>query len=91
MGGRETKRSLLQTASLHMKSQGYTPPQPGSIFGGNLAENAPSGFDRGDVTRISGQEVEEGSVQTRLYSGRIRSGDRMGTRVLLKVYNAPSS
>jgi hypothetical protein len=26
-----------------------------------------------------------------LYSGRIRSGDRMGTRVLLKVYNAPSS
>jgi hypothetical protein len=56
-----------------------------------LAENAPSGFDRGDVTRISGQEVEEGSVQTRLYSGQIRSDDRMGTHVLLKVYNAPSS
>ncbi|CAK9266705.1 unnamed protein product [Sphagnum jensenii] len=51
-------------------------------------ENAPSGFDRGDLTRISGQEVEEGSVQTRLYSGRIRSGDRMGTRVLLKAYPA---
>ncbi|CAK9213847.1 unnamed protein product, partial [Sphagnum jensenii] len=50
--------------------------------------NAPSGFDRGDLTRISGQEVEEGSVQTRLYSGRIRSGDRMGTRVLLKAYPA---
>ncbi|CAM6003261.1 unnamed protein product, partial [Sphagnum balticum] len=66
----------------------YTPPQPGSIFGGNLAENAPSGFDRGDVTRISGQEVEEGSVQTRLYSGWIRSGDCMGTRVLLKAYPA---
>jgi hypothetical protein len=47
--------------------QPHTPttPQPGSIFGGNLAENAPSGFDRGEVMRISGQEVEEGSVQTR--------------------------
>jgi hypothetical protein len=35
------------------------------MFGGNWAENAPSGFDRGEVMRISGQEVEEGSVQTR--------------------------
>ncbi|KAH9530777.1 hypothetical protein CY35_19G002700 [Sphagnum magellanicum] len=82
----EVERLLGSYGYINVSS--YTPPQPGSIFGGNLAENAPSGFDRGDVTRISGQEVEEGSVQTRLYSGRIRSGDRMGTRVLLKAYPA---
>ncbi|KAH9530802.1 hypothetical protein CY35_19G003200 [Sphagnum magellanicum] len=85
----EVERLLGSYGYINVSS--YTPPQPGSIFGGNLAENAPSGFDRGDVTRISGQEVEEGSVQTRLYSGQIRSGDRTGTHVLLKVYNAPSS
>ncbi|CAK9213826.1 unnamed protein product [Sphagnum troendelagicum] len=96
----EVERLLGSYGYINVSS--YIPPQPGSIFGGNLAENAPSGFDRGDVTRISGQEVEEGSVQTRtvgnrfgcqfacrLYSGQIRSGDC--TCVLLKVYNAPSS
>ncbi|CAM6066119.1 unnamed protein product [Sphagnum tenellum] len=82
----EVERLLGSYGYINVSS--YTPPQPGSIFGSNLAENAPSGFDRGDLTRISGQEVEEGSVQTRLYSGRIRSGDRMGTRVLLKAYPA---
>ncbi|CAK9869256.1 unnamed protein product [Sphagnum jensenii] len=82
----EVERLLGSYGYINVSS--YTPPQPGSIFGRNLAENAPSGFDRGDLTRISGQEVEEGSVQTRLYSGRIRSGDRMGTRVLLKAYPA---
>lgn len=67
----------------------YTPPQPGSsMFGAALGENAPLGMDQRDLNRIGGQEVGEGSVQTRLYAGRIGRGERMGTRVILKAYPA---
>lgn len=43
----------------------YTPPPPGGMFGSSLGENAPLGMDQRDISRIGGQEVGEGSVQTR--------------------------
>ncbi|KAG0618596.1 hypothetical protein M758_4G076500 [Ceratodon purpureus] len=68
----------------------YTPPPPsaGSMFGVSLGENAPMGMDQRDISRVGGQEVGEGSVQTRLYAGRMGRGERMGTRVILKAYPA---
>lgn len=35
------------------------------MFGAALGENAPLGMDQRDLNRIGGQEVGEGSVQTR--------------------------
>ena len=35
------------------------------MLGSMLGENAPLGMDQRDISRIGGQEVGEGSVQTR--------------------------
>lgn len=45
----------------------YTPPPPSdsSLFGASMGENAPMGMVQRDISRVGGQEVGEGSVQTR--------------------------
>lgn len=58
------------------------PPQMGA-----LSSTEPLGLDQLDLERrMSGQEVGEGGVQVRLYSGRFTRGPRRGTRVILKAY-----
>ncbi|CAM6127052.1 unnamed protein product [Calypogeia fissa] len=75
---------LLSTYG-YMNISSYGPPQSGRSLGG-VEDNFAAGYNRRDVMQMSGPEMGEGGVQTRLYSGRISRGDQMGTRVLLKAY-----
>ncbi|KAJ7524272.1 hypothetical protein O6H91_18G084500 [Diphasiastrum complanatum] len=75
---------LLSTYG-YMKVSSYT-PRSGNMFGIGVSENVAAGLDSRDISRMRGQEVSQGDVQTRLYTGRIARGLRTGTRVLLKAY-----
>ncbi|KAL2653141.1 hypothetical protein R1flu_021269 [Riccia fluitans] len=76
---------LLSTYG-YMNVSSYGGPQSAGVMGVSVFENLAAGLDRRDMNQMSGLEVGEGGVQTRIYTGRIASGERMGTRVLLKAY-----
>jgi hypothetical protein len=59
---------LTETRLLGFMSCSYTPPPSGGMFGSGLGENAPLGMDQRDISRIGGQEVGEGTVQTRWWT-----------------------
>ncbi|MCO5546723.1 hypothetical protein L7F22_000159 [Adiantum nelumboides] len=63
----------------YMNVTSYIPPPQMGI-------TEPLGLDQWDVERrMSGQEVGQGGVQVRLYTGRFSRGPRRGTRVVLKA------
>ncbi|KAG6548408.1 hypothetical protein Mapa_009894 [Marchantia paleacea] len=76
---------LLSTYG-YMNVSSYVGPPTGSVLGVPGFDNFATGLDRRDMTQMSGLEMGEGAVQTRIYTGRIARGERMGTRVLLKAY-----
>ncbi|MCO5560972.1 hypothetical protein L7F22_014592 [Adiantum nelumboides] len=64
----------------YMNVTSYIPPPQMGI-------TEPLGLDQWDMERrMSGQEVGQGGVQVRLYTGRFTRGPRRGTRVVLKAY-----
>ncbi|GLJ11931.1 hypothetical protein SUGI_0180460 [Cryptomeria japonica] len=69
----------------YMNITSYASPQTGGLAAGAF-ENASAGLSFEDIGKLSGQEVGEGNVQIRLYSGRVSRGPRMGTRVIFKAY-----
>lgn len=81
----EVQRLLATYGYMNVTS--YTPPPQMGVL-----SKEPAGLDQRDLERrMSGQEVGEGGVQTRLYVGRISRGPRRGTRVILKVYPGRST
>jgi len=51
-------------------------------------EGEAQGYDAREVDLLSSQELEEGGVTTRLYTGRITIGPSANARVILKAYPA---
>ncbi|KAL3684942.1 hypothetical protein R1sor_002964 [Riccia sorocarpa] len=76
---------LLSTYG-YMNVSSYGGPPSADVMGVPGFDNFAAGLDRRDMNQMSALEMGEGAVQTRIYTGRIGRGQRMGTRVLLKAY-----
>ncbi|KAI5084689.1 hypothetical protein GOP47_0000858 [Adiantum capillus-veneris] len=64
----------------YMNVTSYIPPP-------QMGSTEPLGLDQWELERrMGGQEVGQGGVQVRLYTGRFTRGPRRGTRVVLKAY-----
>ncbi|KAK9828536.1 hypothetical protein WJX72_000643 [[Myrmecia] bisecta] len=50
------------------------------------ADTQPMGMNMSGLQRAGGQELTEGGVSARLYTGIVRRGELSGTRVVLKAY-----
>eukprot|EP01018_Ginkgo_biloba_P005519 Gb_15365 [translate_table: standard] len=70
----------------YMNITSYAAPQSGGLSGAGMFENSAAGYTQKDIEQLRGQDVGEGNVQIRLYSGRVSRGSRMGTRVIFKAY-----
>eukprot|EP00897_Mesotaenium_endlicherianum_P001274 jgi/Mesen1/1174/ME000124S00211 len=70
-----------------MNMSSITPASPAQGLESMLGENTAAGYDLQEVNRMAGQDMRPGSVEIKLYKGKIiEPGPRKNTRVLLKAY-----